>query len=243
MNGKNTFFESVAPHVDPQWTEMFILTLKLRGAAGAQISDCLAEVDDHVAVCGLSVEEVFGSAEDYAKSLNLPVAPGNEVSEIYRVVVVSLVGFVGMTLILWASRFWREGAPIQVTVGMAVSAVITVAVMATVPGTMQILMPRLVKKRWLPFVFGAVWMALVLLPLKLFPSQVLQLPIWPVTCVGVVMVVISSLGFFMDKAPDDPIETPVSRYLTPPPRPHRQVALALLYPVATVALTVPFLLF
>lgn len=52
--------QELAPHIEPRWSEDFILELRLRGVAGDHIGAALAEADSHCAESGESAEEAFG---------------------------------------------------------------------------------------------------------------------------------------------------------------------------------------
>lgn len=64
----------LAPHIDPTWTEAFILEARLREVPGKVIGDALGEVDDHCTSSGETAEEAFGPARHYAAA----VAAGSE---------------------------------------------------------------------------------------------------------------------------------------------------------------------
>jgi len=195
-----------------------------------------------VAECGASAEEAFGPAEEYAKSLDLPHIPGNSLNSSIHLVIFAIIGLVGMTVTLWGFHSWYDGTPVHVTVGMAVSAALTIVISSALPFIPPFVLTAVVLRRWvIGLVFGG-WMALTFLLLLLFNGRLIQLPVWPVLIVGVILIVVYSAFFFTYRVPEDPIAAPLSRVDSPPPRPHRQIALALLYPVGTVVLALGYVL-
>lgn len=73
----HSFEQRLAPHVNPAWSEAFILEARLRGVLGTVIGDALAEVDAHVVDSGQSAEEAFGDPKDYAHHFPVDAAAGS----------------------------------------------------------------------------------------------------------------------------------------------------------------------
>lgn len=59
----------LAPNIDPQWSEEFILEARLRDVPGTTIGDALGEINDHCRSSGESPLSAFGAARDYAASI------------------------------------------------------------------------------------------------------------------------------------------------------------------------------
>ena len=55
------FERAHAPHVDPEWTNAFIVEARLANLNGTTIGDALAEIDAHVVSSGESAKAAFGS--------------------------------------------------------------------------------------------------------------------------------------------------------------------------------------
>ena len=62
-----------APHVDPEWTNAFIVEARLANLDGTTIGDALAEIDAHVVSSGESAKATFGDPRSYAR--RWPPAP------------------------------------------------------------------------------------------------------------------------------------------------------------------------
>lgn len=59
----------LAPHIDPTWTEAFIVEARLREVPGTIIGEALGEVDDHCFTSGESALDAFGPAREYAATI------------------------------------------------------------------------------------------------------------------------------------------------------------------------------
>ena len=60
----------LAPNINPQWTEDFILESRLRDVPGKVIGQALGEVNDHCTASGETPQEAFGAAKEYARELS-----------------------------------------------------------------------------------------------------------------------------------------------------------------------------
>jgi hypothetical protein len=86
----------IAPDVNPQWADAFVVELRLAGVSGRDIGAALAEVESHVAASGLDVQETFGDPRAYAQALDLRSDPSQSPREIARLVWPILVQVAGM---------------------------------------------------------------------------------------------------------------------------------------------------
>lgn len=59
----------LAPHVDPDWADAFVLEARLLAVPGDRIGDALKEVEAHCLDSGASAADAFGDAEAYARSV------------------------------------------------------------------------------------------------------------------------------------------------------------------------------
>lgn len=80
---------------DESWIEAFIFALRLRRVRGDAIGDAVAVVREHIADSGQGADEAFGTADDYAKQLDLPTVPtGRWTDPPVLGTAVSLVGLI-----------------------------------------------------------------------------------------------------------------------------------------------------
>lgn len=72
MNTGRTSEHGLAPAVESDWVDEFLLELRLLGVSGARIGDALSEVQSHCEESGESALSSFGDPAAYARSLQLP---------------------------------------------------------------------------------------------------------------------------------------------------------------------------
>ncbi len=124
----HSFEQRLAPHVDPVWSEAFILAARLRGVLGTVIGDALAEVDAHVVDSGQSAEEAFGDPKAYAHHFPADAAAGTGSA---KVILPPALQVFGMLAVLQAVWPLRHGDGVQLTVGLLVMAALLVAAFVT----------------------------------------------------------------------------------------------------------------
>ncbi|GAB3040904.1 hypothetical protein [Sediminivirga luteola] len=117
-----TLEEEIAPHIDPRWSEEFILELRLTGVSGKQIGAALAEADSHCAESGESAEEAFGAPAVYARSLDLPVQ--SEDRSLSRGPLPTVVKLTGMLMLVWAVSSFVQDQPASIRLGGMLSLVL-----------------------------------------------------------------------------------------------------------------------
>lgn len=110
------------------WSVPFVLTLRSGNVTGAAIGAALREVESHCAESGQAPIDAFGDPEAYADSLRLPVAHSGD--GMVSTLAPSVVGLVGLLLSAPTVAAWRLGTAVQVSTGLAASAVIAVIVVA-----------------------------------------------------------------------------------------------------------------
>lgn len=240
MKSKYALEKSVAPDVDPQWAETFIVVLRARGVSGKNIYESLAEVNDHLASSGMSAEDAFGPARTYARSLGLPVSSESTIGMLYRKVWPILVGFVGMTLSMWAVESWHMATAIPVSFGRLAGAVYTIVTTVILPVIYEPIMSAGVKRRWVPLTVLIGW-AVVLVGLVLIPGTALQVSPWPVGATGVILLVASTAWILRAPITDDPIEN-VGWFDTKSRRSRGELIRAWLFPVLTILFSLLWLL-
>lgn len=126
---------TLAPHVDPDWTEALVLELRLRDVPGDAIGDVLTEIDAHVVDSGTSAQDAFGDATRYAEELAETAA--RPVPDDPRDMVPYALGAAGFVAALNGLGAWlRSGSgsgPLAVTVGIAA----VLVVVAVTPFVLQ----------------------------------------------------------------------------------------------------------
>ena len=112
----------LAPGISSAWAEEFVRELRLRGVSGEDVGSALAAVESHCAESGEPVEEAFGAAGDYARSLELPASSQQSAAAMTRVLVPQIIQVVGMFALLAAAAPLAAGDPMGVRLGMTLTA-------------------------------------------------------------------------------------------------------------------------
>lgn len=120
----HSFEQRLAPHVDPAWSEAFILEARLRGVLGTVIGDALAEVDAHVVDSGQSAEEAFGDPKEYAHHFPVDAAAGTGFANVILPPALQVFGMLAVLQAVWPLR---HGDGVPLTVGLLVMAALLVA--------------------------------------------------------------------------------------------------------------------
>lgn len=237
------------PHIQPAWSEAFLVEMRLQGVAGSQIGAALAEVEAHCAESGETAHDAFGDPASYATALALPESSAQRVSLREELPSVA-VGLGGMLLTLAAVGAWRSGTGVGITVAsLAVVAILGAGVLLIVRYVAP-LMRAITSNRWLAVVFAFVPVAVFVGVLLLLGETVLfTLPMVPSLVIGILGLVASTfLALRRADALEDPVIGPehadgagtlqvspivdrVGRGLTP-----------WLFPVLTAVMCLPLLL-
>ncbi len=180
------------PHIEPAWSETFLLELRLRGVAGTQIGAALAEVEAHCAESGETACDAFGDARSYATALELPPSPDQTVTLREELPSAGL-GLGGMLLTLAAVGAWRSDSEVGVTGGsLAVLAILAVGT-ALIVRYAAPLMRALATRAWLAIVFAVTPVAVFVGALLLFGRTVLlTVPMAPALAVGLLALAAST---------------------------------------------------
>ncbi|MEV8253072.1 hypothetical protein AB0O95_03805 [Rhodoglobus sp. NPDC076762] len=131
---------------DDTWIESFTVELRLRRVSGPAIGDAIASVREFIADSGQSAEEAFGSARDYAASLELPTAGARE--QAIRTVLLPVLGLFTFLIFSLAStaRFDRDLILVSVPQLLVLAIPVVLIVLFIFP-----FYPRaVVRQRWLP---------------------------------------------------------------------------------------------
>ncbi|MDO5736523.1 MAG: hypothetical protein Q4P15_08610 [Propionibacteriaceae bacterium] len=131
MNKKSSL-GALAPNVDEQWRDDFVVELRLQGASGTAIADALVEVDAHCKESGQGVPEAFGSAVEYARALDLPDESRWTAPKLMSTWVSLLLLAMGAWLMIDGGTSLALGQDVEITLGSLISAVATLVVMALI---------------------------------------------------------------------------------------------------------------
>jgi hypothetical protein len=108
---------ALAPHVDEEWAESFVVEQRLLGVEGAHIGAALSEVESHCVESGQSAQIAFGTPVEYARSLQLPVNLENSPQAVTRSLVPIMVQVLGMYLLNWSFEAALRGPGLEITAG------------------------------------------------------------------------------------------------------------------------------
>ncbi|NLG22512.1 MAG: hypothetical protein GX555_13900 [Actinomycetales bacterium] len=120
---------NLAPSIDRQWADDFILEQRMLDVPGTRIGDALATIESHVVDSGESAQEAFGGATDYARELAEVGGIGADGDRVGTLTVLSsMLGLVGMLMTTQAFSAWLDGADARISLGfLTVGAVALVA--------------------------------------------------------------------------------------------------------------------
>src|SRR5699024_7795615 len=116
-HNRRSFEQELAPHVEKQWAEAFIVELRLQGVSGKNLGAALAEVDSHCADAEESAEQTSGDPAAYAKSLQLPTDPANSPRATVIRLIPTAVQIIGFMTLIRASPSDVSGGPVAITAG------------------------------------------------------------------------------------------------------------------------------
>jgi uncharacterized membrane protein len=116
---------TLAPHVDPDWTEALVLELRLRDVPGDVIGDVLTEIETHVLDSGTSAQDAFGDATRYAEQVAETAA--RPTPDDPRDMVPYALGAAGFVAALNGLGSWVKSGTLTLTVGI-LAVVVVVAV-------------------------------------------------------------------------------------------------------------------
>ena len=110
--------QELAPHVERQWAEAFIVELRLQGVSGKTLGAALAEVDSHCAEAEESAQQTFGDPVAYAKSLQPPADdPSNSNRGMFLRLIPTAIQIIGFMTLIRASPSYIPGDPVVITGG------------------------------------------------------------------------------------------------------------------------------
>ncbi|MBW4032143.1 MAG: hypothetical protein HIU88_05710 [Acidobacteria bacterium] len=128
---------------DDKWIDALIIELRLRHVPGPHIGDTIASVRELLADSGQSAENAFGSAREYATSLEFSTAStrGQALSGIWR----PILGLIAFLAFLPASTAWFQHRPMLFSAAESAFLALPVLLALTLP----LYIGAAIRHRWL----------------------------------------------------------------------------------------------
>ncbi|MDO5502064.1 MAG: hypothetical protein Q4G67_02710 [Actinomycetia bacterium] len=224
----------VAPHLEKDWRDSFIIEARLKGVPGNVIGDALVTADSHVVESGESAHQAFGDPKVYAretaaatptKGLGMGIPPLS--------IVAVLAGLFGMFAFVSAVEAWYAGTAVTITAGtLAGLGVLLALVAASVMWSEQVL--RVAVERRALFALGV---PVVLIALFVGIFLVLRQELFEVSASaygvgGACLLILGSVLMFFSVTDDDDGITAPGEPVAPSTR--TRLTAALVMPVMTV---------
>ncbi|WP_119697731.1 hypothetical protein [Microbacterium halotolerans] len=180
---------------DDTWIEQFTVELRLRRVRGQAIGDAIASVRELLADSGQGAEEAFGSAREYAASLDLPAMSARE--HAVRSMLLPVLGLFTFLIFVLASVAWFDQA--VVLISMPQLMLLAVPVLLTVMFAFPFYPRAVFRKRWLPaalfIVVGlASALAMLVAPASASAAWLIFSALPPLVGAAAVLVVLSVIG-------------------------------------------------
>lgn len=145
---KDKTLAALAPHIDGDWRDDFVLELRLQGASGTTIADALVEVENHCTESRQSATDAFGPAVEYAKALNLPDESRFTPAQLLWTYVELLLYLGGISFAVWGGFALLQGQRAEIAAGSLVSAgviiILTVLLFTIGNGLLRFILDHLV---------------------------------------------------------------------------------------------------
>lgn len=222
----------LAPSVDRDWAQEFILELRMLDVPGRRIGDALVTVESHVRDSGEPVGEAFGDAIAYAKEIARE-DPARATPVSAKATIAAALGLLGLLALPGAFGAWFDGTAMRITVGEVLAAVLVVLAFLAVGGAAGRGLRRLVRRAWigvpamLAVMFGSILLVATL------PTILVTAPPLLVGGIGLVLVAASTVLTWTELDADDSVLAPGER------APHRRIghrAGALVMPAIAAAM-------
>lgn len=204
-------YAHIAPSVDHDWVQSFVLEQRLLDVPGTRIGDSLAVVESHVAETGESARTAFGDPVDYARADAPERTTRTPVDALWLAGI--FVGLVGLLVTGFSTQSWfahHTRMPITAAV-VVVSTVVLVAGCAVIFASRAVL--RLFSRHRVLTV--SVWVALfvgIIACFMLFSDPIATLDIRVPLIGGPVLVALSAVLMAISvgtgRTTDDPITAP-----------------------------------
>lgn len=206
-------YARLAPSVEQDWVEGFVLEQRLLGVPGHRIGDTLALIESHVTESGEPVREAFGDPKAYARQ----AAPSRRVEgdrDPWWLVGLGL-GLVGMFLTGVGADEWLFGSgQIEVTAGLLVSGGLLLAAFAVLVLATDMVLRLAVERTWTFLGVCAVYAGAVVAINLVLGDGVGRWSAVPVTVVGAGLLVLSAVLQWRTASQgglDDPIVGPIQQ--------------------------------
>lgn len=228
-------FGRLAPTVETQWVEDFVLEQRLLGVPGDRIGDALALVESHVAESGESAREAFGDPTTYAREA-APQARADALDPSWF--IGNGLGLAGMLLTVLGFNAWLTGEAVEVTVGWLVMVGLVAAAFLALHLAAEPFLRFVVRRPFMSFGLFLVHFALLIGALLLLPTPVADLPAVVAMGAGVLALVLGGVLEWRSATGgdlDDPVVGPGEAPWPRRPRPFAVLTL-LLFPLLTLVL-------
>ncbi|MDO5502063.1 MAG: hypothetical protein Q4G67_02705 [Actinomycetia bacterium] len=117
----------LAPHLDAQWRDEFVLELRMLDIPGEVVGDALVVADSHVAESGRSAQEVFGDAKEYARATAASTSRRVDSSPDTWTIVGTVAGILGTVGAIGSVSAWLGDSAVTVTLGALAGLVLLLA--------------------------------------------------------------------------------------------------------------------
>ncbi len=152
---------ALAPHVDPQWAQDVLVELRVLGVDGTDIARVLSDVEVHVVATGEDAAAAFGDPVDYARSLALPVEPGDGQDARGVDVLQSAAQIVGVIVLFEGASALGRGEDAVLTWRMLCSALLATGATALLLRHGERVLRAVVRSRARPLLVSVLVSALV----------------------------------------------------------------------------------
>lgn len=197
----------LAPSVDRDWANDFILELRMCDVPGDRIGDALVTVETHVRDSGEPVGEAFGEAIAYAREIAAGV-PERRSAITARTAIAAVLGLAGMLVLPAALDAWLDGSAAPITVGLLSVAALTLLVLVAFLAAADRLMRLLMHRVWVLVLAMVLVMGGCVALLMLLPAVVASVPSLALGGAGVLLVAVSAVLTWIDLDEDDAVLAP-----------------------------------
>ncbi|SFS08681.1 hypothetical protein SAMN04487783_1140 [Agrococcus baldri] len=223
----------LAPSVDRDWANEFILELRMLDVPGHRIGDALVTVEAHVRDSGEAVGEAFGDAIAYARQLARD-EPGRAVPVTARSIIAAVVGLLGMFTLPAALTAWLEDTTASITAGQLAVAALALALLLGFALAADRALRVLVRRAWVGAVGTVLFLAAAIAIILALPTVVVELPPLLLGGAGLLLLAVSTALSWSEFTADDSVLAPGEQ---PPSRgPGRRVAALIMPAFALVIL-------
>lgn len=196
----------LAPSVERDWSEAFILEQRLLGVSGRRIGDALVTVEAHVAESGESAREAFGDPTAYARDLADGAEKVGKLTSGF--IAASVLGLIGLLVISRATSAWLAGESAVITIGVLVGAAALLVAVGALLAAPETVLRLLLGRPWVGGLVAALAFAGSLLAVFALPGVVLRVAPPLLLGLGVLLIAASTVLYWIDHSGDDAILAP-----------------------------------